>query len=483
MDIWDRNSLKKITTVEAPNSSECSWSPDGRYIMTATLSPRLRVDNGYKIWHYTGALVHSQNIQELLQVQWRPASVELYPMRQLSPAPENAKSPTSPTKPSSGAYLPPQARARGTPTVDIFKREEETNNKVQENGAKPAGTPEIMSKAAVKNKKKREAKKRREEETVKETVDSSDDIDTLIVSPSQTSPVKNEITNNGIPEVVNSIDMAKSDSTQQSTSNLSETDKKIRNLTKKLRQIAELKDRQMNGDKLEITQSKQGILLKDLHGIWHPSQPNYISMICASKNGMLTDFSQNLNGPSLPELLEEKNISWKAYIENYPGNGFKADESDDKLYVRKHNPFISMNNIRKDSTMVSKIVNSKQLTDDIEKDDVPQYVFYVPNINNNGEKTNLKFASNFLKNEFIPLVQHLLTSTRTLLVITFDEAFTYIDFNLTNYNHIYTTLIGPNVLNSFTHNDDTRYSHFSWVPTIEVNWNLSSLGNGVDTDR
>ncbi|CAI2182210.1 5351_t:CDS:2 [Funneliformis geosporum] len=270
MDIWDRNSLKKIATVEAPNSSECFWSPDGRYIITATLSPRLRVDNGYKIWHYTGGLVHSQNIQELLQVQWRPASVEFYPMRQsLSPAPENVKSSTSPTKPSpikAGAYLPPQARARGTPAASIFKalfytREEETNKKVQENGAKPAGTPEIMSKAAVKNKKKREAKKRREEESVKETVDSSDDKETLIVSP--TSPVNNEIINNGIPEVVNSTDnlidtdTAKSDSTQQSTSNLSETDKKIRNLTKKLRQIAELKDRQKNGDKLELTQKKK----------------------------------------------------------------------------------------------------------------------------------------------------------------------------------------------------------------------------------
>jgi translation initiation factor 2A len=68
MDIWDRKTLKKITTIEAPNSSECSWSPDGRYIMTATLSPRLRVDNGYKIWHHTGSIVHNKNIQELLQV-------------------------------------------------------------------------------------------------------------------------------------------------------------------------------------------------------------------------------------------------------------------------------------------------------------------------------------------------------------------------------------------------------------------------------
>lgn len=68
VDIWDRESLKKITTLEAPNSTECSWSPDGRYILTATLSPRLRVDNCYKIWHYTGVIINSKNFQELLQV-------------------------------------------------------------------------------------------------------------------------------------------------------------------------------------------------------------------------------------------------------------------------------------------------------------------------------------------------------------------------------------------------------------------------------
>src|SRR4051794_10867918 len=61
-----------------------------------------------------------------------------------------------------------------------------------------------------------------------------------------------------VNSINNSIDTIKSDSTtdttQQSASHLSEMDKKIRNLTKKLRQIAELKERQKNGDKLELTQ-------------------------------------------------------------------------------------------------------------------------------------------------------------------------------------------------------------------------------------
>ncbi|KAF9578184.1 hypothetical protein BGW38_006157, partial [Lunasporangiospora selenospora] len=89
MDFWDRKSLKKVATISARDTTACEWSPDGRHILTATLSPRLRVDNGYKIWHYTGALVNTHDMNELYQVTWRPAPPEIYPIRtSLSPAPK-----------------------------------------------------------------------------------------------------------------------------------------------------------------------------------------------------------------------------------------------------------------------------------------------------------------------------------------------------------------------------------------------------------
>ncbi|RIB23769.1 phosphoesterase family-domain-containing protein, partial [Gigaspora rosea] len=224
----------------------------------------------------------------------------------------------------------------------------------------------------------------------------------------------------------------------------------------------------------------QGILLSNYHAVWHPSQPNYIAMIRASKSG-LTDFNQDVEGASLPDLLEEKGISWKAYIENYPGNGFNESHSVDKLYVRKHNPFISMNQIRTNSSRFIYIVNADRLKKDIEDGTVPQYVFYTPNMANSGHDTNVNHASNFLNNTFIPLIEPLLINSRTLLVITFDESSKYLD-SLTNYNHIYTAFIGPNVLKSMKHEDDGWYNHYSFVPTIELNWNLSALGTGDDTE-
>lgn len=68
VDLYDRRSLTRVCTIDAPNTSWCEWSPDGKFLFTATLSPRLRVDNGIKIWHCTGPLIHVQMIDELYQV-------------------------------------------------------------------------------------------------------------------------------------------------------------------------------------------------------------------------------------------------------------------------------------------------------------------------------------------------------------------------------------------------------------------------------
>lgn len=73
MDIFDVDKdYAKVTTVEAANASVCEWSPDGHYILTATTSPRLRVDNGIRLWHVSGSLMYNEDMHELYDVFWRP---------------------------------------------------------------------------------------------------------------------------------------------------------------------------------------------------------------------------------------------------------------------------------------------------------------------------------------------------------------------------------------------------------------------------
>jgi translation initiation factor 2A len=207
MDIYDlEKNYNKITTIEASNTSVCEWSPDGRHILTATTSPRLRVDNGLKIYHVLGGVMYSEEMHELYHVTWRPQSTTQHPLESpINPAPAPHASALeylgrvkTPSKPA-GAYRPPGARGAATPLA--FKREDqggaafireamsgqqemptngfgkprrrevpgaETTDGTATPGAAPGGgvslEDENLSKAALKNKKKREAKKAKEAE-------------------------------------------------------------------------------------------------------------------------------------------------------------------------------------------------------------------------------------------------------------------------------------------------------------------------------
>ncbi|KAL8691967.1 MAG: hypothetical protein Q9218_002911 [Villophora microphyllina] len=199
MDIYDlEKNYLKICTIEASNASVCEWSPDGTHILTATTSPRLRVDNGVRIWHVSGGLMYSEDLQELYHVTWRPQSATMQPPEnalQLVPTPHASAlaylgTVKTPSKPA-GAYRPPGARGQVTPLA--FKREDEGGAAYVSNsslslglGVNGFGKPrkrevpgaelasedgnntttaavadgdEQLSKAALKNKKKREAKK------------------------------------------------------------------------------------------------------------------------------------------------------------------------------------------------------------------------------------------------------------------------------------------------------------------------------------
>lgn len=131
IDVYDlEKDYRKVTTIESGNPSVCEWSPDSRYIMTATTSPRLRVDNGVKLWHVGGGIMYHEDMVELYQITWRPqAPGGVAPGDPLNPIPVPHASATAylgtvktPSKPA-GAYRPPGARGLATPLH--FKREDE----------------------------------------------------------------------------------------------------------------------------------------------------------------------------------------------------------------------------------------------------------------------------------------------------------------------------------------------------------------------
>ncbi|CEP11404.1 hypothetical protein [Parasitella parasitica] len=227
-----------------------------------------------------------------------------------------------------------------------------------------------------------------------------------------------------------------------------------------------LKDKFMKGLNKEFG---NGVLLTNYLATTHPSQPNYIAMISGSTKGTKEDDNSNINRKNIVDLLEAKGISWKTYQEGYPGHCNK--KSDIGKYARKHNPFMSFTNISKNKKRCAKIVNSKQLDTDIKNNQVPQFVFYTPDIDNDAHDTNMKFGSNWLKKFLSKRINNEAFNKNTMFVVTFDED------DGGDENKVLTVLFGPDFHpSSKSDKDNTRYNHYSLLKTIEDNWSLGDLG-------
>jgi len=149
---------------------------------------------------------------------------------------------------------------------------------------------------------------------------------------------------------------------------------------------------------------------------------------------------------------------------NYPGR-CNANAMVGR-YVRKHNPFISFDNIRNNATRCRNIVNSDELDRDLLNGNLPQYMYYTPNLDNDGHDTGIAYAGRFLQNFFANRLQSF--PKNTLIVITWDED------DKTEGNRVFTVLIGSMIIPRTT--DHTLFSHYSLLKTVEENWNLGNLG-------
>jgi hypothetical protein len=217
---------------------------------------------------------------------------------------------------------------------------------------------------------------------------------------------------------------------------------------------------------------KRGTLLSNYNAMVNPSQPNYIGLIAGDLLGVSGDGVYNLPQTNLVDLMDAKNVTWKSYQENYPGNCFAGDTSDG-IYKRKHNPFISFDNIRNNPERCAKIVDASELAADIKAGVTPQYSFYTPNMNNNGHDTGLDYAATWLNKTFLPTYMAPYCNTgKSLLVITFDEG-------VPGDNRIYTLLIGDMIPAGYI--DQTSYTHYSLLRLVEENFGLGSL-NRHDTN-
>ncbi|XP_010901582.2 eukaryotic translation initiation factor 2A isoform X2 [Esox lucius] len=238
MEVWDVKKWKQVSKPQAPDSTHFAWCPDGEHVVTSTCAPRLRVSNGYKIWHYTGTVLYKQDIPagtELWETVWQPFPDGTFPERPVKYQAAPSELGSTEAKPAQ-AYRPPALRNK--PVTASSKLHEEEPPQNMRPGA--AGDKQL-SKTALKNQKKREAKKAAKQEM-----------------------------NPDVPEPQSNPSQANSTPTEPSSGD-PETDKKIKNVKKKLKAIDELKALQATGKPLQKNQlekmEKEAQLLKELEDL------------------------------------------------------------------------------------------------------------------------------------------------------------------------------------------------------------------------
>jgi len=213
-------------------------------VLTTTCAPRLRQGNGYKVWHYTGSLLHEKYFQqgdELWEGDWQ-ASLPLPTFiisKQAVSGIKTAKPPAAKV-----AYRPPGARGipgSAAATVKPLDGEYEAAGHIKIGVAGVAVNnekTENLSKAAAKNKKRKEAAKKAAEAVQKP----GDQRAALQAAFDHKNDLQKK--NNPTPAYQGAAGLLADP----------EKEKKLRKLNDKIAAIQKLKDKQAAGETLEKNQ-------------------------------------------------------------------------------------------------------------------------------------------------------------------------------------------------------------------------------------
>jgi translation initiation factor 2A len=119
MDFWDISSdnIVKISSTNAFSASYHEWCPDSYHFLTGVVAPRMRQDNGVKIFNYNGELIYKEDIPELFTCHWRPQSPESYPATTALIAP-NPKAQKIPPLAAPKPYRHPHFSGASTHTTE-----------------------------------------------------------------------------------------------------------------------------------------------------------------------------------------------------------------------------------------------------------------------------------------------------------------------------------------------------------------------------
>jgi len=237
----------------------------------------------------------------------------------------------------------------------------------------------------------------------------------------------------------------------------------------------------------------------------HPSLPNYLGLIsgqdfsswsssdCSPRPGCSAG-----SAPNLVDSLEDRGLTWKSYMEDYPSTcGSHCSPADcftgdggTGLYAARHDPFVYFDDIVNSTARCSRIVPANSgvsgspddlfLSDLSSPSTASNFMWLTPNSCNdthgftyqNGTvrcTDSISIGDNYLS-QLVPkiLASKLFTHQKAALFITFDEGNTRYP-----YDYVYSVWAGRVVKSDFV--SSNHYSHYSLLSTLETVWHLKPL--------
>jgi phosphatidylinositol-3-phosphatase len=172
------------------------------------------------------------------------------------------------------------------------------------------------------------------------------------------------------------------------------------------------------------------------------------------------------------DRLEGAGLTWKAYMENMTSECQGTNTG--RGYAVRHNPFVYYSNIATNTSRCARVVpagndDSGLLHDLDSQSNASNFMWLTPNLCNDMDDCPIEVGDAYLSS-LVPkiLESTLFTTQRATLFITFDAA-----ANGRGAPALYTIWAGPVAKVGYA--SSVSYGHFSFLSTLEVNWNLEPL--------
>jgi len=209
----------------------------------------------------------------------------------------------------------------------------------------------------------------------------------------------------------------------------------------------------------------------------HPSEPNYVALFGGSTFGYTSNgyCCFQLNAPNLVDRLETAGLTWKAFAEDASGSGtcnFMPPRAGD------HYPFIGFSDMKTSARCADMLTTTSPLDPEfvgaLNGATLPNYVWLTPNDTDNMHSSSVAVGDAYLAT-LVPLIlsSRMFTTQKAALFIVFDEGNDFCPTGNSNSDCVVAEWSGSAVKKAYS--SSTSYNHYSYLSTIEANWNLPSL--------